>query len=100
MSGATTSRTWEIARELRCTSTRPWRAERRHGDDVRLEPCSKASNARVLSSWRAGLNAVERRDAVRRVRPDVVDVASGVESAPGVKDPAKIAAFVREVRGA
>jgi phosphoribosylanthranilate isomerase len=28
-----------------------------------------------------------------------VDVASGVESAPGIKDPAKIAAFVREVRG-
>jgi phosphoribosylanthranilate isomerase len=29
-----------------------------------------------------------------------VDVASGVESAPGVKDPDKIAAFVREVRRA
>jgi phosphoribosylanthranilate isomerase len=27
-------------------------------------------------------------------------VASGVECAPGIKDPAKIAAFVREVRGA
>ncbi|HEX2758808.1 MAG TPA: hypothetical protein VHP60_09965, partial [Thermoanaerobaculia bacterium] len=38
--------------------------------------------------------------AVRKARPDIVDVASGVEAAPGIKDPAKIAAFVREVRRA
>ncbi len=47
-----------------------------------------------------GLNPGNVADAVRRVKPDVVDVASGVESAPGIKDRAKIAAFVREVRGA
>lgn len=47
-----------------------------------------------------GLNPSNVAEAVRRVRPDVVDVASGVESAPGVKDPSKIAAFVREVRRA
>ena len=46
-----------------------------------------------------GLNPGNVADAVRRVKPDVVDVASGVESAPGIKDRAKIAAFVREVRG-
>jgi phosphoribosylanthranilate isomerase len=34
------------------------------------------------------------------VRPDIVDASSGVEVAPGIKDPAKIAAFVREVRRA
>ena len=47
-----------------------------------------------------GLTPENVAEAVRRVKPDVVDVASGVEAAPGVKDPAKIAAFVREVRRA
>ena len=47
-----------------------------------------------------GLKPGNVADAMRRVKPDVVDVASGVEAAPGIKDRAKIAAFVREVRGA
>jgi phosphoribosylanthranilate isomerase len=36
--------------------------------------------------------------AVAVVRPFCVDVASGVESAPGVKDPAKVRAFVAAAR--
>jgi indole-3-glycerol phosphate synthase/phosphoribosylanthranilate isomerase len=47
-----------------------------------------------------GLTPSNVAEAVRRVRPDVADVASGVEFAPGMKDPSKIAAFVREVRRA
>jgi phosphoribosylanthranilate isomerase len=37
---------------------------------------------------------------VARVRPWMVDVASGVESSPGRKDRAAVAAFIRAARGA
>lgn len=36
--------------------------------------------------------------AIRHVRPFGVDVSSGVESAPGVKDPERIMEFVEQVR--
>jgi phosphoribosylanthranilate isomerase len=39
---------------------------------------------------------VER--AIALARPDAVDVASGVESAPGRKDPVKVAAFVERAK--
>ena len=47
-----------------------------------------------------GLTVANVADAVRRTRPDTVDVSSGVESARGVKDAAKIAAFIKGVRNA
>ncbi|MDH3028292.1 phosphoribosylanthranilate isomerase [Methylobacterium fujisawaense] len=45
-----------------------------------------------------GLDAGNVADAIARTALGAVDVSSGVETAPGVKDPAKIAAFVAAAR--
>jgi indole-3-glycerol phosphate synthase/phosphoribosylanthranilate isomerase len=47
-----------------------------------------------------GLRAENIRAAIAAAHPFAVDTASGVESSPGVKDEAKLAAFVEEVRRA
>jgi phosphoribosylanthranilate isomerase len=47
-----------------------------------------------------GLNATNVADAIAAVRPFGVDVSSGVEASPGVKDPTRIHEFVRRARAA
>lgn len=60
-----------------------------------------AEVAAEVPLWLAGgLTPGNVGEAVRRVRPRGVDVASGVESGPGVKDVGLMEAFVRNAKGA
>jgi phosphoribosylanthranilate isomerase len=56
------------------------------------------ARGRVILS--AGLTPETVGEAVRTARPWAVDVNSGVEAAPGRKDPAKVARFIRAARAA
>lgn len=62
-----------------------------------LPPAATLARPLVLSG---GLDDENVALAIRQVRPAAVDVSSGVEAAKGIKDHAKLKAFVEKVREA
>jgi phosphoribosylanthranilate isomerase len=68
-----------------------------HGGTGQLAPWDIIQQARfeVPIILAGGLNPINVRDAILEVKPAGVDVASGVESKPGLKDALKVAEFQR-----
>jgi phosphoribosylanthranilate isomerase len=76
--------------------------EGQHGGTGRTAPWDVLADFKpgVPLILAGGLTPENVAEAVRTVRPDGVDVASGVESAPGRKDPDRVRAFVENARSA
>lgn len=70
------------------------------GARARLELARLAGQRGGRMVLAGGLTPENVRDAIHGVLPWAVDVASGVERAPGHKDPDRVRAFVRAVREA
>ena len=60
--------------------------------------CSRASRSPSPGLLAGGLHAGNLAAAVALTKAPIVDVSSGVESRPGVKDPAQLEAFFAAAR--
>lgn len=72
-----------------------------HGKGRDFDPAyasDAARHSKIPVILAGGLTPVNVGDAIRRVRPYAVDVASGVETSPGIKDHAKVRAFIDACR--
>jgi indole-3-glycerol phosphate synthase len=78
----------EVARVV----DRPWQEE-----DASLFERARALDGRVMLA--GGLAADNVRAAIEAVRPWAVDASSRLESSPGVKDHARVRAYVEAARG-
>jgi phosphoribosylanthranilate isomerase len=81
---------------------KPRQATGRPGGSGTSFDWSLLGRIKIKKPWllAGGLDADNVADALVQTGAPGVDVSSGVESAPGVKDANKIAAFIAEVRGA
>jgi len=71
-----------------------------HGGTGRTVDFARAASvaARRRIVLAGGLTPANVRGAIDTVKPYAVDVASGVEAEPGVKDPVKLRAFIEAVK--
>lgn len=78
-------------------------------DPVRLGGAGKTWDWRLLEGWvpvhqriivAGGLTPENVSEAIARVRPWGVDVSSGVEDAPGRKNPRRVQEFIQNAKGA
>lgn len=72
------------------------------GTGIRVDWAAVAAEPPVGVPWAlaGGLDPLNVAEAIRISAARAVDVASGVEAAPGRKDPARVQAFVAAARGA
>ena len=79
---------------------RPPKEATRPGGNAQKLDWSMLTNWKPAFSWMlaGGLRVDNVANAIRKTHAPAVDVSSGVECAPGLKDPTLIADFVRNVR--
>lgn len=80
-----------------------WHPEHRGGSGARfpwdlIAPLRDTFPEHLAFVAAGGLQPDNVAEAIRKLRPDVVDVSSGVEVRPGVKDPGRVRSFIRNAR--